>query len=208
MTTKEKILNEALTLFSMNGYDGVSVKDIANAVGIKDSSLYKHYKSKYHIFETIIQQMANEVGAMHDKLHVPDARKGDVSVNFAEMTDETLVKISQELFLFYLRDSIVGRLRRLLIIEQYRNSEIAEIYQKIYIDSAIDYQAEVFRQMIAAGTFIDGDHYLMALHFYSPIFLLLCKVDNMPQKEEEALRVIKEHVIQFGKIYRAKNSIE
>ncbi|MGH4117400.1 TetR/AcrR family transcriptional regulator [Clostridium sp.] len=42
MTTKERILDETLTLFSKNSYDGVSVKDIPNAVGVKDSSLYKH----------------------------------------------------------------------------------------------------------------------------------------------------------------------
>jgi AcrR family transcriptional regulator len=117
MTTKERILDEALTLFSKNGYDGVSVKDIANAVGIKDSSLYKHFKSKYEIFETIIQQMGNRVEEMHNKLQVPDARSQDVSLCFANMTTETLVEITKKLFLFYLKDSVVGRLRRLLTIE-------------------------------------------------------------------------------------------
>ena len=55
--TKQAILDEALGLFSVHGYDGVSVKDIANAVGIKDSSLYKHFKSKNEIFETLLDGM-------------------------------------------------------------------------------------------------------------------------------------------------------
>ena len=46
MSTKEKILDAALTLFAENGYDGTSVEQIANIVGIKAPSLYKHYKSK------------------------------------------------------------------------------------------------------------------------------------------------------------------
>jgi len=203
MTTKERILDEALTLFSKNGYDGASVKDIANAVGIKDSSLYKHFKSKYEIFETIIEQMGNRVEEMHNKLQVPDARSQDVSICFANMTTETLVEITKKLFLFYLKDSVVGRLRRLLTIEQYRNSEIAETYKKIYIDSAIDYQTEVFQQMIAAGKFVEGDPYIMAIHFYSPIFLLLCKADNVPEKEEAVLEILEKHVIHFGKMYSA-----
>ncbi len=203
MTTKEKILDEALTLFSKYGYEGVSVKDIANNVGIKDSSLYKHFKSKYHIFESIIQQMSDKTAEIHQKLQVPNALEQDISLCFADMTNDKLVDISKELFLFYLKDSIVGRLRRLLTIEQYRNSEIAQTYQKIFIDSAIDYQAEVFRQMIAAGFFVEGDPYLMAIHFYSPIFLLLHKVDHMPEKEAEALDILKKHVIQFGKMYSA-----
>jgi hypothetical protein len=60
-----------------------------------------------------------------------------------------------------------------------------------YIDSAIDYQAEVFRQMIRAGIFVEGDPYIMAIHFYSPIFLLLHKVDHLPEIEEEALEILK-----------------
>lgn len=41
MTTKERIADEALTLFSRRGYKGTSVKSIADAGGIKDSSIYK-----------------------------------------------------------------------------------------------------------------------------------------------------------------------
>ena len=40
MFTKEKILDAALTLFAENGYDGTSVEQIANIVGIKAPSLY------------------------------------------------------------------------------------------------------------------------------------------------------------------------
>lgn len=46
MTTKQKILNEALTLFAEKGYSAVYVGEIADAVGIKTPSLYKHYKNK------------------------------------------------------------------------------------------------------------------------------------------------------------------
>ena len=40
MTTKERIVQEALNLFSIKGFKGTSVKNIADEVGIKDSSLY------------------------------------------------------------------------------------------------------------------------------------------------------------------------
>ena len=38
--TKRLILKKALELFSSNGYDSVSVAEIAKAVGIKAPSLY------------------------------------------------------------------------------------------------------------------------------------------------------------------------
>ena len=56
-TTKQKILTEALKLFSQNGYEAVSVEQIANAVGIKAPSLYKHYKGKRDIFDHILEHM-------------------------------------------------------------------------------------------------------------------------------------------------------
>ena len=59
--TKRRILTEELKLFSTNGYEAVSVEQIARAVGIKAPSLYKHYKSKRDIFDNIIVSM-NDTG--------------------------------------------------------------------------------------------------------------------------------------------------
>ena len=53
MNTREKIIYESLNLFSAKGFDAISVRDIANAVGIKASSIYNHFKSKYEIFDTM-----------------------------------------------------------------------------------------------------------------------------------------------------------
>ncbi|MBN1624408.1 MAG: TetR/AcrR family transcriptional regulator [Clostridia bacterium] len=208
MTTKEKIADEALTLFSINGYNGVTVKEISAAVGIKDSSLYKHYTSKKEIFETIIGLMEARLDEMHSLLNVPDARTMNVSEHFSNITDTTLTDMVERMFLFYLKDHIVGRIRRLFTVEQYRNSEIAQRYGSMFIDSALDYHEEVFRQMIASGSFIEGDLKQMALEFYSPIFLLLCKVDNKPETEQTAIEMLKKHVLEFGARYSTRKENE
>ena len=72
MNTKERIVKEALTLFSKHGYQGTSVKNIADAVGIKDSSLYKHFKSKKEIFDTIVQEMSVRMEQMSKEYGLPD----------------------------------------------------------------------------------------------------------------------------------------
>ena len=51
--TKERILLTALELFSENGYEAVSVSDIAAELGITKGALYRHYRSKRDIFESI-----------------------------------------------------------------------------------------------------------------------------------------------------------
>ena len=45
MNTKERIFDVSVDLFSMYGYDGVSIRQIAYEVGIKESSIYNHYKN-------------------------------------------------------------------------------------------------------------------------------------------------------------------
>ena len=48
MNTKEKIFNISIDLFSKKGYDSVSLREIADGVGIKKSSIYSHYSSKQY----------------------------------------------------------------------------------------------------------------------------------------------------------------
>ena len=57
LSTKEKIIKEAIELFSRLGYKGTTVRKIAGAVGIKQSALYNHFRNKEEIFETIIEQI-------------------------------------------------------------------------------------------------------------------------------------------------------
>ena len=50
---KDKIFDVSIDLFSEFGYDGVSIRQIASNVGIKESSIYNHYKSKEAILDSI-----------------------------------------------------------------------------------------------------------------------------------------------------------
>ncbi|CAM2959042.1 Biofilm operon icaABCD HTH-type negative transcriptional regulator IcaR [Staphylococcus aureus] len=43
---KDKIIDNAITLFSEKGYDGTTLDDIAKSVNIKKASLYYHFDSK------------------------------------------------------------------------------------------------------------------------------------------------------------------
>ena len=70
MNTRDRILLEALRLFSQRGYDAVSVEQIAAAVGIKAPSLYKHYKSKRDIFDAIFEETTRRYGAFTDAISI------------------------------------------------------------------------------------------------------------------------------------------
>ena len=70
--TKELILLEALKLFADKGYEGVSVRDIAAEVGIRQSSLYKHFESKQDIFNTLVETMKNRFPQASASFQLPD----------------------------------------------------------------------------------------------------------------------------------------
>lgn len=203
MKTKDLILFEALNLFSTRGFEAVSVRDISSAIGIRESALYKHYKNKQDIFDTLVEEMSKRMTDIHTHLSIPMEISPSASNVYRDMPITTLQEISCNLFSFYLKDDIVSKFRKMLTIEQYRNSEIGQKFNEIFIDSALRFQSGLFKQLIESGTFVKGDPDIMALHFYAPIFLLLYKYDSYPEKEEEAHVMIKMHVTEFSKQYTA-----
>ena len=58
MNALDRINQEALILFAEKGYYGTSLSMIANAVGIRKSSIYAHYNSKDELFLSVIQYVA------------------------------------------------------------------------------------------------------------------------------------------------------
>ena len=56
MTTKENIIFESLKLFSVDGFEVVSTRMIARAIGASDAVIYKHFKSKQEIFDCIVEK--------------------------------------------------------------------------------------------------------------------------------------------------------
>ena len=61
--TKNKILDESTKLFAVKGFGSVSIRDIAKAVGIKESTIYNYYESKAALFEDIMSRF--EKGYRH-----------------------------------------------------------------------------------------------------------------------------------------------
>ena len=107
MITKDRILIEALNLFSIKGYIAVSVQDIASSVGIKAPSLYKHYKSKQDIFDAILVEMKKSYDQQVTLLQM-DGKEAinDVDV-FYNISEDQLIKMGKELFLYFLHDDYV-----------------------------------------------------------------------------------------------------
>jgi AcrR family transcriptional regulator len=198
MSTKERILSEALSLFSVHGYSSVSVRDITKAIGIRESAIYKHYKNKQAIFDTIIHISAERINQFQQELINTAGQEVSDDTNFSI---DLIQKIYCRLFSFYLTDEILSKFRKMMIIEQYKSVELNTMFTEMFIEKTLRYQTEVFRQLIHEGRIGGTDPEIMALHFYSPVFLLLFRYDTSTEKLEEALKLIQKHIQEFFGLY-------
>lgn len=201
MNTKEKILDEALTLFSEKGYANVFVGDIADRVGIKAPSLYKHYKNKKAIFDAIIDEMNRRFTEQAKALQINGTDAEADAKIYRNLSEDKLLKLGRELFLYYLHDDYTRRFRKMLTIEQFHDKELAKVYSKLYVDDPLSYQGMLLGLMVSAGVLKTDNVDIMTLHFYAPIYYLLTICDREPEREEQSLKMLDEHIRQFDRLY-------
>src|SRR5512145_3028219 len=61
--TRQALLDAALELFAEKGYFGTSLRDIARAVGVRESALYNYFPSKESLFEAVVFADREETAA-------------------------------------------------------------------------------------------------------------------------------------------------
>lgn len=196
MTTKEKITETALDLFSQRGYDGVSVRDIARAVGIRESSIYNHFQSKRAVFDAIVDLCVQQSERYFREGGLPYDAGDDASV-YTGIGMEDLQELIERTFRFFFDDPWNARFRRLLLLSQYADPRCRDIYRQLYRDKCVRVQAYIFAALMDAGELRREDPPAVAAEFHGPMFMLIHTCDSF----EEARPLIRAHVEQFQKNY-------
>ncbi len=203
MNTKEMILEEALKQFSRKGYDGTSMSDIAEPLGISKAALYKHYKSKQEIFEKIIEESEVKYKEVLEKLsvHYPDNSRKKLSKNdvdvYSDISAEGLCKNVLTFVRFSMNDEYSRQVRRMLTISQFQNRELGEMYTRRYVDAMLDYDEKLFEQLIKSAVIKKGKPKSLAAMFYAPVIMYMGIWDREPERARECEKAIKDHVEQF-----------
>ena len=208
MHTKQRILREALRSFSQKVYDAVSVEQIASAVGIKAPSLYKHYKSKQDIFNAIFEETAKRYGAFAESISVHLGDSGQDLQVFSAITADGLVEKVRSLISYSLHDEFVSQFRRMMTIEQFRSPELSALYSQRYVAQIQNYHKGLFQRMIAAGVMVDEDPDLLAMMYDSPILILLGECDRHPEKEQQIMGTLEDHVRLFYQTFHQEGGGE
>ena len=206
MDTKKKILEVSLALFAQKGFDGVSVREIAKEVGVRESALYKHYKNKEDILDKIIEEMISSIRNGYELRHVPETLTEGVAEGYRNISEEQLCEMSWSIFKMFTEEPKLSNIRRLLMRKQFHNKTFAKYYDKFFIAGVIESQAKTFLQLVDNGLFRKADERIIALHFYGPILLLFQQYDCEPEKKDEIKGMLFKHVRAFGENYGNKEN--
>lgn len=192
MSTKERILDAALTLFAENGYNGTSVEQIAGIVGIKAPSLYKHYKGK----EDILKALIDSAEVRYEEMFGSEERIGKIPESKEEFIKVTMGRIS-----FTMRDPVIRKTRMFLVQEQFRNERISEVTTRHQLDGIQRMFAKIIKGMMDKGIVKEDDPALLSLELTAPAVLQIARADRQPQCSEEVLESIEKHIRHFCKVY-------
>lgn len=192
VTTRENILAAALTLFAERGYDGVGVDLIAEKAGIKGPSMYKHFKGKEMILDTLIDR----VEEYYEQHFGSEVHPGSIPTSMEELT-----RITKNRILFTIHDETVKKTRRLLTMEQFRSERIGQLATKHNLTGVQGLYCRIFREMMDAGVLRREDPMLLALQYIAPVSLLIQLLDREPEREAEILERINAHLEQFTRGY-------
>lgn len=130
MSNKEKIFNVSIDLFSRHGYDGVSIRQLASEVGIKESSIYNHYKSKESILNSILEFYIEEMKS--NEISPTQANENlNVSLDYFYMA-------GLKLYISKLTKPNMMKITRIILVEAYHNEKIRQFIKKEMIDGPIN----------------------------------------------------------------------
>ena len=192
MSTKERILDAALTLFAENGYDGTSVEQIAKAVGIKAPSLYKHYKGK----EDILNALIDSAEIRYEEMFGSERNIGKIPECREEFIEMTMGRIS-----FTMRDPIIRKTRMFLVQEQFRNQRTSEVTTRHQLNGIQGMFAKILKEMMYEGIVREDDPALLSAELTAPAVLQIARSDRQPQCQEDALESIEKHLRHFCDVY-------
>lgn len=180
----------ALELFARDGYEAVSVRNIAEKLDITKGALYRHFKSKRDIFDSIVARMIEIDAERASACSMPEETYNREAEPYGQTSVESILEFTEEQYRFWTEDEFAVRFRRMLTLEQYRNEEMARLYSQCIVRGPVEYMTDLFHELIKKGELAQGDPAELAVEYCGPFFLLISMYDcgDNPDKGIELLQ--------------------
>ena len=198
--TKQEILEASLELFSVQGFEATSISQIADAVGIRKASLYSHFESKQAILDALVEEVLEQYAA-HSIFARTDWENDDGDL---PLTPDGTVQMIQGQIRYILHDPSISRARKMLVIEQFQNPELAKLQTKQNYSDVLQYFTGLMKRLIRQGVLAEDDPEIMAAQFCLPISVWVNLCDREPDREQEVMELVEKHILQIFKVYQPK----
>lgn len=197
--TKQRIMDAAMELFAGKGFAHTTTKDIAAALGIKDASLYNHFKSKQDIFDAAVESYTSELAALlHERGAM--AHPEDDASRYAASNSDSVTRTVLDSLCPLFEDTHAILLRHVLESNRYTDEQCQHLYQQIFIERPLAIQESIFHSLVECGAFVPCDAHLSALEFYGLPYLLL--VQDTPW--DKAKPLIERHITDFNSAHQSE----
>ena len=186
MTTKEKIMDVALHMFSERGYEAVSIRDICGEVGIKESTLYYHFKNKMDILDSLIAKFKEHIEEL--LIHIDEMPSGKKkNAGSKDILDSYMMDS-------YLFDPFCNLMIRLMMIEQFHNEEMRALYEKTMFTDPYDIYLRVFRMLASQGAFSESQVDAIVRRYHAYMTMLTYRYLLNGELTEERKKAYKKEV--------------
>ena len=196
--TKQEILEASLELFSVQGFEATSISQIAGAVGIRKASLYSHFESKQAILDALVRDVLEQYGE-----HSIFARVNwEKDAGNLPLSSDEAVRMIQGQIRYILHDPSISRARKMLVIEQFQNPELAKLQTKQNYSDVMQYFTGLIKCLIQQGVLTGDDPEIMAAQLCMPISVWINLCDREPEREAEVMALVEKHIRQFFGVYK------
>ena len=192
---KEEILIVALHLFARDGYEAVSVSQIAGELDMTKGALYRHYKSKRDIFDCIVQRMEQQDGEQARENEVPEESIEKTPEEYQNVSLDDFVEYSKSMFEYWTVDDFASSFRKMLTIEQFRSEEMQNLYQQYLVSGPTEYVKDLFENMEIKNPEENAVKFYANMFFYYSMYdgsadkvKVKCQFEHMLDKIVEEMK--------------------
>jgi AcrR family transcriptional regulator len=161
--TKDTILLESTLLFAKKGYEAVSIRDIANSIKMKPSSLYNHFQGKEALFETVLNH-AEDLYLLYFKYLDDSLSKART---FSEILDCMFVEPTK------MSNDFTCYAFSLILTEQFRDAHCARIFNETFLDYSINFIKTWFDRCVEKGLAFRFDTRMAATLYMHTILICI-----------------------------------
>ncbi|MCL2807943.1 MAG: TetR/AcrR family transcriptional regulator [Coriobacteriia bacterium] len=154
--TKKKIFENSVKLFTQRGYENVSINDIANQTGIRQSAVYNHFKSKQEILDTIFDYFLH---------HNISNRPTYEDLELILKTEDRLSIITKG-FIYAYEESILEIMSDIIKIIAQRvsmDNRAAEIFQTMLMEEGTNFIERGLNRAVEMGRLAPFDTHTIAV---------------------------------------------